>query len=248
VQPYYADDFVTLYHGDSLDVLPLLGRSSVDVVLTDPPFFMPATHYQSRTEWQRSWGDTSILGSFWRQILDAITPTMRPTAHLLAFCDGDSYPVFYPDTYRRFDALNSLVWDKGRIGMGAPFRKQHELVLAARWSGSYRSEERGIPDVLRVPPVQSANRLHPVEKPVTLLATLLKPVLPPGGVVLDPFAGGGSTIIAARNSGARAIGIETEERYLEVIANRLQQPTLDIFTEPAALGIEEPFDLEGLEV
>ena len=221
MQPYYADESVTLYHGDSRDVLPQIALGSVDVVLTDPPFFMPATHYSSRTHWQRSWGDTSILAAFWSTILDGTVPALKPSGHLLSFCNGDSYPVFYPEAYRRFDVVRSLVWDKGRIGMGAPWRAQHELVLAARWEGYYRSDARGCPDVLKHSSVNSKARLHPVDKPVGLLAELLLPVTPPGGLVLDPFMGGGSTLLAAKASGHRAIGIETEERYCEVAATRL---------------------------
>lgn len=221
-EPYYQDDRVTLYHGDCRDVLPTLDRAAVDVVLTDPPFFMPATHYQTRITTQRSWGDTSILATFWAQVLDLVIPTVRRTGHVLAFCNGDSYPVFYPETYRRFDAARSIVWDKGRIGMGSPWRNQHELVLAARWSGSFRSEHRGCPDVVRCAPVRSGDRVHPVDKPVGLLTELLRPVTPEGATVLDPFAGGGSTLVAARAAGCRVIGIETEERYAEIIARRLQ--------------------------
>ena len=219
---YYQDENVTLYHGDCIDVLAGLDRESVDVVLTDPPFFMPAAHYSSRTQWKRSWGDTSILAVFWGQALDAMVPTMRTTGHLLTFCDGASYPVFYPEVYRRFDALRSLVWDKGRIGMGSPYRNQHELVIAARWSGSSRTDERGVADVFKHPPVGSSNRVHPVDKPVSLLVDMLRPVASEGSVILDPFAGGGSTLVAAKGAGHRAIGIETEERYCEIVANRLE--------------------------
>ena len=227
MMPYYQDESVTLYHGDCLNVLTDLERESVDVILTDPPFFMPAVHYANRVQWQRSWGDTSILASFWGQCLDAMIPTLRLTGHLLAFCDGSSYPVFYPETYRRFDTLRSLVWDKGSFGMGSPFRNQHELVLAARWSGAYRSEHRGVPDVLRHSTVTSSKRVHPVDKPVPLLMDLLKPLAPESALILDPFAGGGSTLVAAVTSGHKAIGIETEERYCEVIARRLDQGMLD---------------------
>ena len=227
MKPYYQDDQVTLYHGDCRDVLPTVKRESVDLVLTDPPFFMPATHYQSRTVSQRSWGDTSILAMFWAAILDSVIPTLRRTGHLLAFCNGDSYPVFYPETYRRFEVCKSLIWDKGRIGMGSPWRNQHELVLAARWDGAYRNEERGCADVIQCPPVQSELRKHPVDKPVPLLSKLMKPVTPTGATVLDPFAGGGSTLVAAVAQGHSAIGIETEERYCEIIAKRLDQMCLD---------------------
>lgn len=226
VAPYYEDGAVTIYHGDCLEILPQL-RASFDVVLTDPPFFMPATHYQSRVKWQRSWSDTSVLAAFWASVLDAAVPKMRQTGHFLTFCNGDSYPVFYPEMYRRFDFLKSIVWDKGHVGLGRVWRNQHELVIAARWNESTFHEDGVLrADVVRFEATPSADREHPVEKPDSLLRWLLEPVTRPGDVVLDPFAGSGSTLSAAKQAGRRAIGIEGEERYCEVAAMRCSQEVL----------------------
>lgn len=225
--PYWTDGQVTLYHGDCREVLGSLPPQSVDLVLTDPPFFMPASHYQSRVQWQRSWGDTSVLAAFWGAVLDLAVPLMKRTGHLATFCNGDSYPVFYPEMYRRFDAIKCLVWDKGSIGMGRVWRNQHELIMAARWESSQFTEQGGArSDVIKAKVIQSAERTHPVEKPTALLAPLIEPTTPRGGLILDPFAGTGATILAARVAGRRAIGIETEERYCELAARRLSQGVL----------------------
>ena len=226
--PYYADAHVAIYHGDCRDVLPaLVGR--VDAVLTDPPFFMPATHYQSRVEWQRSWSDTSVLASFWSVVLEVTLPRLRRTGHFLAFCNGDSYPVFYPEMYRRFDFLKSLVWDKGHVGLGRVWRNQHELLIAARWSEAVFVEDGDLrADVFTFKATPSADREHPVEKPEALLRWLLAPVVPRGGCVLDPFMGSGTTLYAAKQMGLRAIGIEGEERYCEVAARRCSQEILPV--------------------
>ena len=224
--PYYADDSVTIYHGDALEVVPTLGM--VDLVLTDPPFFMPAQHYAARSDWQRTWGDTAILGRWWAGVLDTVLPWLRRTGHFITFCDDESYPVFYPELYRRMETLNALVWDKGAIGMGSPWRHTHELILAGRWSASKWTGGGGQSDVLRAKTIQTAERYHPVDKPVELLRMLLAPTTAPGDVVLDPFLGGGSTLVAAKEAGRKGIGVEIEERYCEVAARRCSQETLGL--------------------
>jgi DNA modification methylase len=227
VKPYYQDESVTLYHGDCREVLPTLDRSSVDVVLTDPPFFMPATHYQSRVKYQRSWSDTSVLASFWATVCDLSLEPLRTSGHFLAFCNGDSYPVFYPEMYRRFDYLKSLVWDKGHVGLGRVWRNQHELVIAARWNESVFVEDSVLrADVFKYSATPSADRDHPVEKPEDMLAWLITPTTPVGGTVLDPFAGSGTTLSAAKRIGRKAIGIEAEERYCAIAVERLRQGSL----------------------
>jgi site-specific DNA-methyltransferase (adenine-specific) len=70
--------------------------------------------------------------------------------------------------------------------------------------------------------------LHPTEKPIGILAPLITYGCPPGGLVVDPFAGSGSTLDAARQSGRRAIGIEANEPYAEKAARRLEQMTLEV--------------------
>lgn len=227
--PYYQDEWVAIYHGDCREIVPQL-RLAAAAIITDPPFFMPAQHYASRSDWQRSWGDTSILGSWFAQTLEDLLPKLSKRGHFITFCDGESYPVFYPELYRRFDNLNALVWDKGRIGMGTPWRHSFELLIAARWSGSDWYGSGGESDVLRYTPLQTADRLHPVDKPVPLLRYLIEQTTLPNGhsIVLDPFVGGGSTLYAAKQAGRSAIGIEIEERYCEIAATRCSQEVLDL--------------------
>lgn len=228
MKPYYQDALVTIYHGDCREVLSAIVPESIDLVLTDPPFFMPATHYQSRVEWQRSWSDTTVLAAFWRAVVDGVVPLLRPTGHMLTFCNGDSYPVFYPEMYRRFDYLKSLVWDKGHVGLGRVWRNQHELIIAARWNASVFNEDGKLrADVIRCNATPSSDRAHPVEKPVALLGALIVPTTKPGDAVLDPFCGSGTTLDAAKRHNRKAIGIEGEERYCEIAAERCRQEVLD---------------------
>lgn len=226
MKPYYADEFVTLYHGDCLEVAGDLPQA--DLLVMDPPFFMPAQHYAARSEWARSWGDTAILGRWWTGTLDALLPRLKGTGSAFVFCDDESYPVFYPGLYTRFPGLSSLVWNKGRIGMGAPWRHAHEFILHARRAEAKWRGSKGETDVLNFTPVNAAERSHPVDKPAALLAKLIAVTTDAGDVILDPFAGGGSTLVAARSARRRAIGVEIDEAYCQVIARALSQNVLDL--------------------
>lgn len=211
-----------MYLGDCLEILPTLPK--VDAVITDPPFFMPATHYQSRVGWQRTWGDTSVLRGYWEAVCDRVVERLQRTGHFLAFCNHESYPVFYPVMYGRFDYLKALVWDKGHVGLGRVWRNQHELVIAARWNTSeFREDGKLRADVLKASASASGDREHPVEKPESLLADLIEPTTQPGQIVLDPFAGSGTTGSAALSRGRKFIGIEIERKYFDIACERLRR-------------------------
>ena len=222
MKPYYEADGITIYHADCRE---LIDELKPDAVLTDPPFFAPAVHYSSRIEWGKSWGDAMMLGQWWEDTLKAVDSVPS----VATFCDSESYPVFYPAMYRRFERLAGVVWDKGRIGMGTPWRHSFELVLHG-WNGTISPDDRGQGDVIRISPVSPDEREHPAEKPNGLLRLLLGVMTSEDDVVLDPFMGSGSTLRAAKDLRRHAIGIEIEERYCEIAARRLGQEVLDLWT------------------
>jgi DNA modification methylase len=229
---YYRDDAVTLYCGDALDVLPLIAsRESIHTMVVDPPFSMPAQQYAGRTKrTQRKWADTSIMAAWWNLFMATATPLIRPDGHLLVFCDDAAYAVFYPAVYARWHNLACLVWDKTVNGMGTAWRASTELIIAARGSNAYwAGGSKGA--ILRHKPVHHSQRIHDVDKPESLMRELLADVTRPGGLVVDPFAGGGSTLAAARALGLPAVGIELDEANCEAIAERLAQDVLPIAEE-----------------
>jgi site-specific DNA-methyltransferase (adenine-specific) len=118
------------------------------------------------------------------------------------------------------------VWDKSHYGMGSYWRNQHENIVFASLGKPADMRDRGMGTVLRFPAVSPAARVHPTEKPVDLLRTILEAT--PDGPVIDPFCGSGSTLVAARDVGRAAVGIELEERYCEIAAKRLEQEVLPL--------------------
>lgn len=236
--PYYSDGLVALYHGDCIEVMQELGDASVDTVLTDPPYSSGGRRENSKSlrksmtrsveddDWIR--GDAMSTNGFtyllrmcgvqWRRVL-------RPGGHALSFIDWRMAPQLCA-ALETADMRQHpiLVWDKARLGMGAIFRNQHEFIVHMSAGNPTAPQRRDVPNVLRYPSVRDGD--HPTEKPTALLQTLLSVVTPPGGLVLDPFAGSASTMTAAKALNLRAIGIEADERYCEIAAKRLTQDTL----------------------
>jgi len=209
-----------------------LPDGQADAVVTDPPYFLPAAHYNVRRKSARSLSDLSILEHFFRGVFAETRRVLAPAGFAYVFCDGQSYPAFYVAAYRHFRRMRPLVWDKQTSINGYAWRHQHELILFCE-SDASPHVKTGDGDVIRYRAVPIDERDHLAQKPVALLEHLIGKTTPSGGVVLDPFAGSGSTLAAARELGYRAIGIEAEESYCELAAHRLDA-LLDAGFEVAA--------------
>lgn len=208
---YYADDQITLYHGDCLEIDAWL---EADVLVTDPPY---GIDYNSGA--RRAKLSASILGDKDTTTRDAVLADWAPRPALVF----GTWRIPRPEGTKA-----RLIWDtKGALGMGdlsIPWKPsdQEIYVLGQGFVGRRDS------NVLTCAPIQAMaqnGRLHPHEKPIPLLERLIAKC--PPGKVADPFAGSGSALIAARNQGRNAIGVELDERYCEVIAKRLDQMVID---------------------
>ena len=217
---YYQDEHVTLYHGDSLT--EHREWLDADVLVTDPPYGMAYTGFGGRKgEPRRGRTAHSVAGDHDTQIRDAA---------LIAW--GNSPAITFGKwTIPRPQGVKArLIWDKTPCGfmgdLAMPWGSAEEEIYI-HGSGFIGKREANI---LRSPTLMSgdANRPnHPTPKPVGLMELLIAKC--PPGVIADPFAGSGATLLAAKNLGRKVIGVELEERYCEIIAKRCQQEVLDIF-------------------
>lgn len=250
--PYYQDDAVTIYHGEALAVLAGLDTATVDGVIADPPYSSggmfrgdrqasTGTKYGGFTAVDGGWKATRAGGDFtgdsrdqrsyayWSALWtsEALRVT-RPGGVLMSFTDWRQLPT-------TTDAIQSggwvwrgvMVWDKGvgRPMKGRP-RNHVEFVV---WGSSGPMDGDANPvylsSVYRFAPPD--DREHLTQKPVELL-TALSELVVPGGVILDPFMGSGTSLVAAKATSRRAIGIEIEERYCEIAARRCSQEVLGL--------------------
>jgi len=218
--PYYQDDAVTLYLGDCLEVTEWL---EADVLVTDPPYGIPGGRHSAHKT-----GMTQVHeDATWDDLM------LRDAALVLW---GDQPRAVFGSPKMQDHAPihrgSPLIWDKGDSpGMGDytwPFGTSYELVWinGDGWTGRRRGS------VIRFTHLTSAAGQvgHPTPKPVGLMETLI--AYAPPGVITDPFAGSGSTLLAAKQLGRKAIGVELDERYCEIAAKRLSQGVLN-FGEPA---------------
>jgi site-specific DNA-methyltransferase (adenine-specific) len=237
--PYYQDDLVVIHHGDVLRVMSGLPTGSVDTVLMDPPYSSGTRPEASKTvraksmlRSDREWFGTDSLttnGFTWlmREVAVESHRVLRTGGHLFCFIDWRMLPTL-SGAIESADLrpMSLVVWDKGHFGMGAHFRNQHELVLHFAKGDPTEAQRHDVGNVIRQRTVFDAE--HPTQKPTALLGVLLSVVTPKGGTVLDPFAGSGSTLIAAADLGMRAIGVEREEAYCAMVQRRRQQSVLGL--------------------
>jgi len=212
MKPYYEDGAVTIYHGDCREILSSIGK--VDLVLTDPPYGIgessrrcasrgskkiPATDY-GFFDWDKSPPSKELI-------------ELTVSAGTRAILWGGNYFNLPP-------SRGWFVWDKQNTGDFADCElawtnlETSVPIFRHMWNGMIRAgEERGV------------KRVHPTQKPIALMRWCIQKA---GAVetILDPFMGSGTTLRAAKDLGCKAIGIELDERYCEIAANRMLQEVL----------------------
>lgn len=230
MSPYYSDDLITLYQGDALEVMPTLAAGSFDAVVTDPPYVIGAVSAGSLNSKSGGWADMMNSALWFAAWYREAGRLLRHTGAMWSFANWRTVPVVMRAAVDAGLPVTSLaVWDKEWIGPGGPqgLRPSYEVVALLAKPG-FRVPDRGVADVIRHKVGGHKPNGHPAEKPVGLVERLLRiHDLQPGQAVLEPFAGSGTTAIAAKSLGLRCVAIEAEEKWCELIASRLDQGVLD---------------------
>lgn len=261
IEPYYASDDVTLYHGDCLDLMGQLDGLPADMVLADLPYGT------TRNQWDRELPN-KLLWAAYDEVVGDRTP-------IVLFSSGSFGARLIVSNIERY--RYSLVWQKLSVSgflnaKRQPLRSHEDLHVFYGRQPTYnpqmedvgrRSHSRGrrrdrtvhhyglfenteVPEdqpgqyprsVLRSPnevepidgsvltfqrPKLDRGKGHPTQKPVDLCRYLIRTYTNPGDLVLDNVCGSGTTLVAARAEGRRAIGIDIEEKWCELAASRLE--------------------------
>lgn len=215
-------EMVEIICGDCLEEMGRFADNLFDAVITDPPYFLPAAHYSVRRKSYKSLSDLSILEHFFRDVFREIGRILKRDGFVYAFCNGQSYPVFYAVAYEGFKRVRPLIWDKMTSINGYGWRHQHEIIMFGEMPDS-PAVKTGDGDILRYRAVPLNSRVHLAEKPIPLLRKLIEKTTPANGLILDPFAGSGTTGIAAKQKGHRAVLIERDNRFCGIARKRLEE-------------------------
>lgn len=245
MEPFFDDGQITLYCGDCRDVLPVLGLAA-DVVVTDPPYA------ETSCPWDRLVPGWAALVEPTRNIwcFGSMKAILEHQQHEFAgwtraqeiVWEKHNGSGFHADRFKRVHEI-AVHWYRGdwkSLHVDVPVtldatprtvrRKQRPPHTGHIDAGHYVSEDGG-PRLMRsVQYVRSEHgrAVHPTQKPLGILRPLIACSVPPGGMVLDPFAGSASTLLAAREIGRKAMGCELREDYCEAAIKRLGASTLDL--------------------
>jgi site-specific DNA-methyltransferase (adenine-specific) len=246
--PYYQDDLVTLYLGDCREVLPALGVTA-DCVVADPPYAETSLAWD---RWPDGWVDVAasvtrsmwcfgslrMFGERWQEFTAArwkLSQDVIWEKHNGGGAFADRFKRVHEQPAHWYQGAWGDIYHEVPVTLDAAARTVRRMVKPAHWGekspGVTYSTEDGGPRLMRsVIAVRSMHHraIHPTEKPVGILDPLITYACPPGGLVVAPFAGSGSDLDAARQSGRRAIGVELYEPYAEAAAKRLSQGILEI--------------------
>jgi len=244
VTPYYEDDFVTLYHGDMVD---FFGGNymTADAIITDPPYGETTLAWDS---WPYKWpsivsmhsasmwcfGSMRMFTERWADFKEAEWKLSQDIVW-----EKHNGTGFATDRFKRVHELAVHFYQGSWAGTAheavreeyhgphVHARARHSRTPHTGEIGGHKYEDDGtrlVRSVIKAPSVRGG--FHPTEKPQAVLDPLIRYSTPKGGTVLDPFAGSGSTLLAARTLGRHSVGIEANEEYCEKAAERLAVPEL----------------------
>lgn len=222
-KPYYEHNGIAIFHADCRDILPQLEPGSVDLVLTDPPYG-ETTHQGART----GRGDIKLVNfnaitvETLTQLLEQLAITCRAWFVATMEWRHIAYLEQNPPIDWRFVRFGIWVKPNGmpQYSGDRPATGWEGIVFLHKLGGRMYWNGRGRSSVFIE---NKVNTEHPTGKPLPLFSELTSLFSNPTDLILDPFMGSGTTLIAAQSLGRKSIGIEIEEKYCEIAVNRLQQ-------------------------
>lgn len=240
MDPIYDQDGITLYVGSCLEVLPLLPNQSVDLVLSDPPYGVS----QAGLTITRPKGGALNLDFFPEdRDLDVLNRTVKTACALSLKKLKPSGAAYWFCGHSQFGDLEKMLRASGRPTGFLAWRRTNAAPSVRKvswrsvaelcvWGGRPKNflgqpEMRNVIDVAALTGGLEKTG-HPTQKPIEVISRIILAATDPGDMVLDCFAGSGTTLRAAANLGRRAIGIELRPEYAQMAVGRMRQMVLPL--------------------
>jgi site-specific DNA-methyltransferase (adenine-specific) len=202
-----------MIQGDCLRIMPRLRAESIDFILTDPPYI---ARFRDRSGRRVANDDNS---AWLNPAFAEMHRVLKPNAFCVAFYGWPKTDLFFRAWKAAgFLVAGHIVFRKRYASRAGYLQYRHEQAFLLA-KGNPPKPHRPPPDVLDW--VYTGNTLHPTQKPLAVLKPLIDAFTQPGQSVLDPFAGSGSTLVAARLLGRRGIGIELDPAHADAATKRL---------------------------
>jgi site-specific DNA-methyltransferase (adenine-specific) len=229
-------------HDDCLAVLDRVRPGTFDLAYLDPPFNTGRTLSASRAAYRDTWPGLEAYLAFLRRRLEGVHRALKPAGSILLHCDWrcvHHLRFVLDELFGVSGFINDLVWSYG-LGGSSPrrFARKHDDILFYAKRGDYYFKPPMVPatsarmkgrmkkasDVIRIPAINNMaleRTGYPTQKPLALLSMLVNACCPPGGLVLDPFCGSGTTLVAAAESGRSFLGIDANRDAVRIARSRL---------------------------
>lgn len=205
-----------IFNADCIDVMRAFDRGSVDFILTDPPYI---TRYRGR-DGRTVANDDNVR--WLKPAFNQMHRVLKTGGFCVSFYGWNKVDLFI-DAWRAagFRVVGHLVFRKKYASSSCFLRYEHEQAyLLAK--GEVTPPAHPISDVIDF--AYTGNKLHPTQKPIEALCPLIDAFTQPGELVLDPFCGSGSTLVAAQQLGREWTGIELDNRHYHTASKRLASP------------------------
>jgi len=215
-----------IHYGDALELLQDIPNNSIDTVITDPPYFI-GFNSSAKEGGRQDWGNHTMLTPLFDILYKEFVRILKKDGRIFMFTDWRTYPTLYMSASKHIRVSNLIVWDYGWIKAGTQFRFTHELILHGTMPEAKSPKNRSTSDVWRIKPINfTVERRHPAEKPVEIIQKMLRETTEEGDLILDCFAGSGTTAEACKLLNRDYICIEINEDYFNVANERLKQEGL----------------------
>lgn len=231
-------------HGNCLKLIKDVPDNSIDMIFTDPPYGHNNNNGDLISRWEAALGrgdynpdrdnrpianDGKEANELFRLLLPDFNRILKPGSACCVCCAGGGPdPIFarwslYLDEIFNFKQM--IVWDKGPMGMGWHYRRSYETVLVAIKKGGkvrWHDNTQRVENIIRhIPKIIPQKWQHPTQKPVALAQHFIELHTQKNDVVLDPFAGSGTTLIAAELLGRKWVGFELDQKFVEMANKRI---------------------------